>query len=80
MKKDKIVLRDNEDKKDLYFNDMTYIGYVYQEVDGFYVYQPNDKGGVFNEYSLRLIADTLKELNKDWNEHIEKYFNESNKY
>lgn len=43
------------------------IGYLYQEVDGFYVYQPNDADGCYSDYTLRAIADKLTGLNADWN-------------
>lgn len=51
----------------------TSIGYLYHEVDGFYVYQPTG-GGVYSEGTLKAIADKLTELNVDWNFIINKMF------
>lgn len=54
----------------------TYIADCYQEIDGFYVIDFNyiiKSGrpcGQFNEYSLRLIADFLEELNKPLNKQL----------
>lgn len=48
----------------------SFIGHCYQEVDGFYVYKPNEISGQYNEYSLRLIADFLEELNKPLNDKL----------
>ena len=47
------------------------LGLIYMEVDGFYVFLPLDNSGSFNEFSLRLIADKLEELNYDWNKYLE---------
>jgi hypothetical protein len=61
-------------KKELYFEDRVHIGNVYQEVDGFYVFDPKREGGVWQAHSLREIADILDNLNKPWEEHIENFF------
>lgn len=52
----------------LFFNN-TYIGKCYREVDGYYIYEPATIGQ-FNEYSLRLIADFLEQLNKPWDKQV----------
>lgn len=49
-----------------------YIGYLYMEVDGYYVYQPVNVNGCWSAYEMRIIADKLDELNKDWDEQVRK--------
>lgn len=56
----------------LNFNGKAYIGYAYRDIDGYFVFV-NVGDGTWNEYSLRLVADKLQELNKDWNEQIKNY-------
>ena len=46
------------------------LGIIYMEDDGYFVFQPEDGSGFWNEYSLTLIVDKLKELNKDWDKHL----------
>lgn len=72
--KNKIRVEEVGIQKQLMFNDV-YLGFVYQEVDGFYVFKANMRNnGYWSEHSLREIAEVLTELNKEWNEHIEKEF------
>ena len=47
-----------------------HIGIIYMEDDGYFVFQPEEVSGFWNEYSLTLIVDKLKELNKDWDKHL----------
>lgn len=45
--------------------------------DGYYYYWPNRNfSGGYPAYALRLIADELDRLNKDWDDQIKKYFEE----
>lgn len=44
---------------------------IYQECDGFYVLDTID-GGCLYAHHLRWLADELDEMNKDWNETIER--------
>lgn len=60
---------------EVYFNKQ-HLGYFYMEVDGFYVFIPKGHNGYWNEYSLRMIADKLEELNTAHNKNIENYFKE----
>lgn len=46
-------------------------GQIYREVDGYFVFAPNDRGGFFDAQSLRAIADYLDQLNKDWDAQIQ---------
>jgi hypothetical protein len=41
-----------------------HIGDAILDVDGFYYFYPLLQGGLWSEYSLTLILDKLKELNK----------------
>lgn len=46
-----------------------------RDIDGFYyLYVDPKSGGLWNEYSLRQIADILRELNQPYEEHINEYF------
>ena len=62
----------------LYYG-FTHLGKCYPEVDGFYIYDPITSGQ-FNEYSLRLIADFLEELNNPLSEDLSKYIEEDRDY
>jgi hypothetical protein len=63
---------DNSSSLDVYIGTQK-VGLFYFEVDGFWVF--NSTGtGYWNEYSLRLIADKLEELNKSWNDQLNEYF------
>lgn len=51
------------------YNDVD-IGDIYQEVDGYYVFQFYRCDGSFDAPILRGIADLLDEINKPWNDII----------
>ena len=48
-----------------------HLGELLKEVDGFYVYYPESTQGCWSEAPLRLIADKLAFLNKEWSEIID---------
>ena len=50
------------------------IGLAVLDVDGYYYFWSNENDGLWSSYSLRLIADKLEELNKDWDEKISQEF------
>lgn len=50
---------------------------IYQEVDGFYYYDPPTSGS-YAAHTLREIAAKLDELNKPWSEQIERDLNPDN--
>ena len=50
---------------------------IYQEVDGFYYYDPPGHGS-YAAHTLREIADKLDEMNKPWSEQIERELNPAN--
>lgn len=61
----------------VYFDKSKNIGKFIQDVDGFYYYHPKLKGGgLWSEHTMRMIADKLKNLNKPWNDYIEKNLND----
>lgn len=50
-------------------------GEFYQEVDGFYVYEPpKNSCGFYGEIELEYLLNILKDLNKSHKEEIEDYF------
>ena len=53
--------------KYIYFKDK-YLGLLYIEDSGYYVFQPYSTTGYWEAHSLQWIADKLNELNKDWDE------------
>lgn len=65
-------IKDKQDNYDVRTtNGQIFLGQIYREVDGFYVYSPNRLlGGCMTETFLRLVADQLKTINRDWNERI----------
>lgn len=65
MNNDKLIHEDNC----LYCNNKL-LGYTQMLEDGYYTFKPRNNIGYFNEYSLRLIANFLEELNKDWDTQV----------
>lgn len=59
---------------DFFFENGKYLGYAYREVDGYYVFQSSlsQRYGFWTSYSLRMIADKLDELNKEWDEQLKR--------
>jgi hypothetical protein len=55
---------------DFFFDSKKYLGYAYREADGYYVFENALQNGFFTSYSLRMIADKLDELNKEWDEQV----------
>lgn len=56
----------------LYFENGVYLGEVIADVDGYYKFWPETRGGGYwDEYLLRSVADHLKELNAAWDEQIQ---------
>ena len=51
------------------------IGEYVLDADGYYYFweNPNLKGS-WNSNALRVIADEMDKLNKEWDEHLQKYF------
>lgn len=66
-----ITVKDFNDIKQLYFNTV-YLGYCYREVDGFYVFIFVGQG-CWSDYALRMVADKLTELNKEWSDQIDRF-------
>lgn len=60
----------NEKSYHLYFNTV-YLGDVFMDESGYYNFWPsNDNPGFWSSYNLKLIAEQLDELNKEWNQHL----------
>ena len=64
---------ESDARYEVYFNKQ-HLGYFYMEVDGFWVFIPKGNIGYWNEFSLRIIADKLEEMNKKWNDDLNQYF------
>lgn len=58
-------VRVNQSVVKIYYRDNNkYIGELYKEVDGFFVYEPTSGGGYWTEHVMRDIADKLEYLNR----------------
>lgn len=56
---------------DFFFENGKYLGYAYKEVDGYYVFESTmNSNGFWTSHSLRLVADKLDEVNKEWDEQV----------
>lgn len=54
-----------------YWDNGAYLGEIYQEIDGYYVYWPeNGNGGSYSQWLLHCLAEKLKELNAEWHEQV----------
>lgn len=62
----------------VYFHNGVFLGEIFPEVDGFYVFYPDLKGGFWEAYVLRAIADYMDELNVPIQKDIEDYFEREN--
>lgn len=61
----------------LYHDNGVYMGDVYQEVDGFYVFWPNKElTGFWGEEDMYEVYKLLRDKNKPWQDEIDRYFNE----
>lgn len=70
-----LIVEEEGAKLNLYFpkqnGTRVYVGFIYQECDGFYVFMPPEAGhGFWSEHYLQLVLSKLTELNKGWNEFI----------
>lgn len=66
----------NVNEIEVYYNTIL-LGDIYKEVDGFFVFSFNcdlRREGFWTEYVFLTIGNKLKELNNEWNEQIEEYF------
>jgi hypothetical protein len=71
-----LLKTESDARYEVYFNGQ-HLGYFYLEIDGFYVFVPKSDIGYWSEFSLRMIADKLEELNKQHNEAITLFFKEN---
>jgi hypothetical protein len=53
---------------DMHYSNGVYMGGIYQEVDGFFYWQPTNTDGFLSAHVLLEIGNKLKELNKEWEE------------
>lgn len=43
---------------------------IIQSDDGYHIYYPRDNPGYYGSFTLRIIAELLDELNKEWDDQI----------
>lgn len=59
-----VILKQNEHEYKVYFKDNNkFLGEIYQEIDGCFVWHPIGSYGCWAAYVLRDIANTLDDLN-----------------
>ena len=51
-----------------------YMGEIYREVAGYYVFEPAPNRGFWDGWVLAEIAETLKEMNAPYEKQLEEYF------
>lgn len=62
----------------LYYGNGVYIGKVYVEVDGYWVWvAPNPSTGCWSSGELKMIAEFLDELNEPWDKEVREFFENS---
>jgi hypothetical protein len=62
----KLDSKNNGESYKVYYENGAYLGDFEKDMDGYYKFWPELKGGFWDEHILRLLADKLTELNKDW--------------
>ncbi len=58
----------------VYFGNSAFLGTFDMLEDGFYFWDPPNKGGYFSDYDLDMISSKLKEVNNPWRDKINNYF------
>jgi len=56
----------------LYFDNGVKLGEVFSDVDGYQKFWPELRGGYWDTWVLREIADYVDSLNKEWDEQVRK--------
>jgi len=51
------------------------VGSLVMDVDGYFYFWPVDNNGAWSSYHLKEVANKLDEINKQWNEQLEKDLN-----
>lgn len=65
----------NQQKYIVRTNNGKFIGEFIMDVDGYFYFWSENNLGAWPSYLLRDIADKMDELNKSWNEQVEKELN-----
>jgi len=65
----------NQQKYIVRTNNGKFIGEFIMDVDGYFYFWAENNLGAWPSYLLRDIADKMDELNKSWNEQVEKELN-----
>lgn len=67
-----VKVLDTENAKEFVFSNGVVIGTSYREIDGYYVFLPAQGKGFWSSYIMKMIAERLDELNKDWDTQLRK--------
>lgn len=74
--KEELTLRPSEEGCfDVLWSNNVHVGDIVKDVDGYFYWWPlRTNYGSWPAYALRMIADKLDELNKEWDESVRSYF------
>lgn len=56
----------NKNTINVMYNSGTFLGQLYIEVDGFWVFEPSPKVNCWSGQVLKMLYEKLQELNKEW--------------
>ena len=65
----------NKHKYSVRTNNGKLVGDLIMDVDGHFYFWPEDNNGAWRSYQLRELADKIDEINKSWDEQVEKQLN-----
>lgn len=68
------ILSESSDHYEVIYENGVYLGDIVKEVDGFYVYYPEIRGGYWSSHMMREIADKIDELDAPWQKEMDKYW------
>jgi hypothetical protein len=54
------------------FENGVILGHLLKEVDGYFVFYPELRGGFWESLIMRILADKMDDLNRDWDEIVQR--------
>ena len=61
-------------KVEIFWTNGVLMGEAIQDVDGYFKFFPEHRGGYWDEDTLQYVLNKLKELNKPWDDHLNEVF------
>ena len=62
----------NENQIAVMYGTNSYIGDLYREVDGYWVFAPETKGGYWSQEVMLALGNKLADMNKAWDTKIQR--------